>query len=50
MSTVSNSHPAKASSYRHPQAVPPLPDRPVDPRVKMGHETAGEIVSLGDVG
>ena len=50
MSTVSNSYPAKASSYRHPQAAPPLPDRPVDPRVKMGHEIAGEIVSLDDVG
>jgi hypothetical protein len=50
MSTASNSCPAKASSYRHPQATPPLPDRPVDPRVKMGHEIAGEIVSLDDVG
>jgi hypothetical protein len=41
MSTVSNSYPAKASSYRHPQAAPQLPDQPVDPRVEMSHEIAG---------
>lgn len=50
MSKVSNSYPATASSYRHPQAAPPLPDRPADPWVEMSHEIVGEIVSLNDVG